>query len=177
MKKIGIIIKEYLEKDLQERIKTSSGFFVIKYSGLSGPDLSCLRQVMRDCGARFLVVKNSIARRALKACNLDISAQALEGPCGFVFATDALVETAKAIYNFAKEHEQLKYEAGFVENRLVSKNEIEGLAKLPSKELLRAQLVGGLNAIILRLVWVLNGNLRKLVLCLEQIKNKKSSSG
>lgn len=176
MKKIGLIVKEESEKIIQDRLKETEGIFIVKYSGLSSPDMSLLRQVLRDNKARFLVVKNSLIRRVLTRNNLQDLLTYIDGPCGFVFTKDTLVETSKALYSFAKEHEQLKIEAGLVENRLIDKKEFESLAKLPAKEVLRAQVVMALNAPILKLALVLNNGLRKLVYCLEQIKNKKGSS-
>jgi len=173
MKKIGIIFKETSEKIIRNNLKESGSLFIVKYLGLSSPDVSSLRQALKDSRARLFVVKNTVARRALKDSGLDSIIKSIEGPCGFIFINDEPVDASKVLFNFAKDHEHLKLEGGVFKDRLLDKKDIEFLAKLPSKEGLRAQVVGALNAPLAKLVFVLNGNLRKLVVCLDQIKNKK----
>jgi large subunit ribosomal protein L10 len=119
------------------------------------------------------VVKNSIARRALKDSGLDPLIKAIEGPCGLVFVQEEPVDASRVLYNFSREHESLKLAAGFLKDKLLEKKDIEALAKLPSREVLRAQVVMVLNAPISRLAMVLNQTLRKFVYCLDQIRQKK----
>lgn len=176
MKKISLIFKESSEKIIKENFKQTSTLFVVKYSGLSSPDLSNLRQSLRDANATMLVVKNTVARRALKNVGMDEAViKTIEGPCGIVFPKSEPVETTKVLYKFAKDHEKLQLEGGFLDDRTLAKKDIETLAKLPSKEMLRAQVVCTLNSPLSRLAMVLNGNLRKLVVCLDQIRQKKSN--
>jgi len=173
MKKIGLIFKDTSAKLIKDNFKDANSLFVIKYSGLSSPDLTTLRQSLKTNNSRIFVVKNTVARRALKDVGLDVIIKAVEGPCGLIFAKDEPVNTSKIIYNFAKDHENFKIEAGFFNNQILAKTDIETLAKLPSMEVLRTQLVMALNSPILKLVLTLKGNLRKFVYCLEQIKQKK----
>lgn len=148
---------------------------MIKYSGISSPDLSTLRQNLKDSRATLFVVKNSVARRALKDAGLEILVKNIEGPCGLVFVKEEPVAVSKALYSFYKEHEALKVEKGYLKDRLLETKDIEAMSKLPSKEILRAQLVMALNSPIVKLVYVLKGSLRKFVYCLEQVKQKKTS--
>ena len=175
MKKIGLVVKETSENDIKQNIKTSESLIVIKYSGLSSIDLTSLRQALTASRARMLVVKNSVARRALKSSGLEHIIKLIEGPCGLVFVKDEPVDASKALFNFAKDHDKLKLEGGVFKDRVLEKKDIEALARLPSKEVLRAQVTITLKSPINGLVFVLKGNLRKLVICLDQIKNKKSS--
>ena len=175
MKKLGVLFKETSEKVIKTNLKDSNAVFIIKYSGLSGPSLSSLRQNLKKTDARLFVVKNSIARHAIKDSGLDLVLGKVEGPCGFIFVKDEPVGASKVLCDFFKEHEQLKLEGGFLNDKLLEKKDIESLAKLPSKEVLRAQVVGALNSPISGIVYVLSGTLRKFVYCLDQIKNKKSN--
>ncbi|MBU3958453.1 MAG: 50S ribosomal protein L10 [Candidatus Omnitrophica bacterium] len=175
MKKIGLLIKETSENHIKSNLKESSAFFVVKHSGLSSPDLSTLRQSLRSINATLFVVKNSIARRALKSSDLEDFNKLIEGPCGLVFVKEGPVDTCRLLYNFSREHVQLKIEGGLVKNRIIEKKDIEALAQLPSLEVLRTQLVVVLNSPILRLAIVLKQVLRKFVYCLDQIKQKKTS--
>ena len=174
MKKLGLIFKETSEKGIKENLKKTGSVFIVKYSGLSSPDITALRQALKDSHARLFVVKNTVARRALKSSGLEGAIKSIEGPCGLVFVNEEPAMVSKALYNFAKDHEKLKLEAGFIEDMVLAKSDIEAMAKIPSKEVLRAQVVGGLAAPITKLVMVLNGNIKKLVYCLDQISKKKT---
>ncbi len=174
MKKLGLIFKETSEKQIKNRLKVSDTFFIIGYSKLSGPDLTTLRMSLKNIEASLFVVKNSVARRALKDSGLgDAIMKNIEGPCALVFAKDEPVSASKVLYDFKKTNENLKLACGYLKDRVLEKSDIEAMAKLPSKEALRAQVVMALNSTILRLAMVLNGNLRKLVYCFDQIKQKK----
>lgn len=175
MKKFGLIFKETSGNRIRDILKESSALLVIKYSGLSSPDLSTLRRNLKGSNATLLVVKNSIAQRALSDSICAPLVKTIEGPCGLVFVKEEPVATSRVLCNFTKDHEQLKLEGGFLKDRLIDKKDIESMARLPSKEILRAQVVITLNAPISKLAMVLNQVLRKFVYCLDQIKQKKTS--
>ena len=176
MKKIGLIVKEISENRIKNQLKVSTSFFVIKYSGLSSPDLTALRTHLKASKANLFVVKNSVARRALKAKGLDTIIKNIEGPCGLVFAKDEPVDVSKVLFNFTKDHEKLKLEVGFLNDRLLEKKDIEAMAKLPSLAALHAQVVRTLNSPLTRLVFALNQNLSKFVICLDKIREKKATN-
>ncbi len=174
MKKLGSIFREASENRIKDYLKESRSVFVIAYSKLSSPDMSSLRRLLKGAGARVFVAKNSIARRALKDSGLESVVKLIEGPCGLVFIKDEPVASSKALCDFSKDHENLKLAGGFFNDKVLEVKDIQAMAKLPSKEVLRAQVVMGLKFPIVGLVMVLKGNLRKVVYCLEQIRLKKS---
>jgi large subunit ribosomal protein L10 len=173
MKKLGVIFKEASESRIRKNIKETGTFFIVKYSGLSGPELNSLRLSLRDAKSELFVVKNTIARRALKEIGRDDLTKAVDGPCGFVFATEP-VGTSKVLYTFSKDHNELKLEGGVLNEAVIDASQITALAKLPSREVLLAQAVGAIKSPINGLVMVLKGNLRKLVFALEQVRQKKN---
>ena len=173
MKTIGLVVKEISENRIKSKINESDAFFVVKYSGLSSPDMSSLRQTLKGANVSMFVAKNSVARRALKEVGLEDLCKKIEGPSGFIFVKDEPVGASKLLWDFAKNHEALKLEGGRFKEKLLEKSDIETLAKLPSKEVLRAKLVMTLNAPISGFVIVLNQTLKKFVYCVDQIKNKK----
>lgn len=173
MKTLGILFKESSESRIKKSIKESNVFFIVRYSGLSGPDLNILRQSLKGAKAELFVARNNIAKRALKDLKNEDLLKLIEGPSGFIFTKDEPVGTSKILYNFSKDHENLKLEGGFLNDRVIGKKDIEILAKLPSREVLIAQALMAMKSPITGLVMVLKGNLRKLVYCIEQIKNKK----
>jgi large subunit ribosomal protein L10 len=175
MKKLGLIFKETSEKKIKASLKNANGVFLVRYSGLSSPDITALRLSLKKSNADMLVAKNSVARRAFKDSGFESLLTLVEGPCGIVFAADEPVAASKALYDFAKAHENLKLQGGALKDKILAKSDIESLAKLPTKEVLRAQAVMTLKSPISGFVIVLNQALRKFVYCLDQIKSKKAS--
>ncbi len=173
MKKLGLIFKESSENLIKNKLSDSAAMFIVRYSGVSGPELNNLRQGLKIVQAALFVTKNSVVRRALKAAKMELLLKAIEGPSGLVFVKDEPVSVSKVLCNFSKAHEQLKIEAGFLKGKILGKEDIEKLAKLPSLGILRAQVVMALNSPLQRLAGVLNTTLTKFVYCLEQVKNKK----
>ncbi len=176
MKKLGVIFKEVSSNRIKKALEGSESFFVIKYSGLSSPDLSSLRQALKAENASCFVVRNKVAQRTLKEKSLDSLVKLIEGPCGLVFIKDEPVNVSKLLCNFAKDHENLLLEGGYLKDKVLEKKDIEALAKLPGKDVLRHKVVMALNSPMVKLVMVLNGNLRNLVSCLDQIKLKKEKN-
>jgi large subunit ribosomal protein L10 len=173
MKKIGLVFKETSENRIKDYLKDSSAVIIIKYSGLSSPDLSSLRQSLKSTQARMFVVKNSVARRALKNSGLETIVKSIEGPCGIIFSKDEPVEPSRVLFNFSKDHERLKVEGGVLKDRVLEKKDIEAMSKLPTKAALRAEAVMALNSPIAGLVMTLNNLIEQFVYCLDQIKEKK----
>lgn len=175
MKKISLVVKETTESRIKNDLKVASSVFVITHSKLASPDLSSLRQTLKGAGATVFVAKNSVARRALKDSGLEGLVSLIQGPCGLVFIKEEPVNASRVLCNFIKEHEQLKLEGGFLKDKILDKKDIESIARLPSKDILRAQVVMTLNSPISGLVMVMAQVLRKFIYCLEQIKQKKGN--
>lgn len=173
MKKLGLLVKEISGNRIKTQAQDANSIFVIKYSGLSSPDLSLLRQSLKTVNATLFVVRNNVAKRALKDLGHQELGNTIEEPCGFIFMREEPVGASRVLCDFIKDHEQLKLGGGLFNQKLLSEKDIRVLAKLPSKEVLRAQVVMGLKSPITGLVMVLHQTLRKFVYCLDQIKNKK----
>jgi len=175
MKKIGLVFKEVSENRIKSTLKDSDAVFIIKYSGVASPDLCTLRQTLKGSKASLFVVKNSVARRALKDSGLEVLVKNIEGPCEMVFIKEEPVAVSKSLFEFVKEHEQLKIEGGSLKDKVLERSDIEAMSKLASKEVLRAQVVMTLNSPISGIVITLNQILAKFVYCIDQIKQKKES--
>jgi len=173
MKKLGLVFKEVSENRIKNSLKESEAVFIVRYSGVASPALCSLRQTLKGSRASLFVVKNSVARRALKDSGLESLVKSIEGPCAVVFIKDEPVAVSKSLFDFVKEHEQLKVEIGSLKNKVLEKKDIEAMSKLPSREVLRAQVVMTLNSPISGLVITLNQLLAKFVYCIDQIKQKR----
>ena len=175
MKKIGLLVKETSGSRIKDSFKSAKGLIIVKYSGVSSPDMSSLRKTLKGAGANLFVVKNSVARRAMKELGLNDLIGSVEAPCGMIFFKDEPVDTSRVLCTFRKDHDKLVLEGGILIDKLLTRKDIETMSKLPSKDVLRAQVVMTLNAPISGLVIVLNQTLKKFVYCLDQIKQKKSN--
>ncbi|MDD5130777.1 MAG: 50S ribosomal protein L10 [Candidatus Omnitrophica bacterium] len=173
MKKIGQLVKETSGSRIKDNFKASQGVIVVKYSGVSSPDMSNLRKTLKSSGADLFVVKNSIARKVMKELGLDGLIPSIQTPCGMIFFKDEPVDASKVLCAFRKEHEKLVLEGGLLQDKLLTLKDIEVMSTLPSKDVLRGKVVVALNSPIVKLVIVLNGTLKKLVVCLDQIRQTK----
>lgn len=175
MKKIGLLFKDIAGNRIKNSLADSNSALIVKYLGLSSPDLSTLRQALKNVNAHLFVVKNSVARRSIENSQLESLNKLVEGPCGLVFVKGELVDVCRLLYNFAKGHESLKLEGGFLKDRILDKEDIDTLARLPTKEVLRLGAVMVLKSPISGLVCALSQMLQKLVWCLKSIKDKKAN--
>ncbi|MFH0828125.1 MAG: 50S ribosomal protein L10 [Candidatus Omnitrophota bacterium] len=175
MKKLSAVFKEASENRIKKSIKESEAFFVIKYSKLSGPNLNALRKSLRGLDSEMFVVRNNTVKRAFKEGGNEDLSNLIQGACGLVFVKKDTVETSKVLFNLAKGNENIKLEGGLFNNKVISSKDIEVLAKLPPRQVLLTKTVIAIKSPITGFVFVLKGNLRKFVYCLEQIKQKKSN--
>ncbi|MGH7401993.1 MAG: 50S ribosomal protein L10 [Candidatus Rokuibacteriota bacterium] len=152
---------------LRERLGTAKTAVLTEYRGLTVRQISDLRKQLKAAAAEYKVVKNRLARLAVKDLPLDPLGSHFKGPTGLVFTTKDPVPVAKALQNFARTNPALTIKVGFVEGKLVQPAELRALADLPSKEALRSQLVGALQGPASQLVSLLTAPPRELVRVLE----------
>lgn len=174
MKKLGLIFKETSEELIKNRLKDSESLIVLSYAKISGLDLGLLRLSLRNANAKMLMVKNSVARRALKDSEAQGLVGVIDGPCGLIFVGEEPVNASKVLCEFIKTHELVKLCGGLMREKILASADFEALAKLPTRDVMRAKAVSTLKSPLFGLVMVLNSTLKKIVVCLEQIKNKKS---
>jgi len=139
-----------------------------EYRGLTVQQLAELRKQLRAVSAEYKVVKNRLARLAIQSSRFEELRPHLTGPTGVVFSKEDPVAVAKALQTFAKANQALAIKAGYVEGQMLPPAELKALADLPSREQLRARLVGAIQGILSQLVGVLTAPQRELVYVLQQ---------
>lgn len=132
--------------EVAEQFKNASSVVVVDYLGITVEEATNLRAELRNAGVQFAVVKNSILSRAAKEAGLEGMDDIFKGPSAVAFSNDDVVAPAKILADFAKKVEALEIKAGVVEGKVSSKEEIEALAKLPSREGLLSMLLSVLQA-------------------------------
>jgi ribosomal protein L10 len=159
---------------LKERLGTAKTAVLTEYRGLTVRQLSDLRKQLKAAAAEYKVVKNRLARLAVKGSPLDPLAPHLTGPTGLVLTKHDPVVVAKTLQAFVRANPALSIKVGFVEGKVLQPPELKALADLPSKEALRAQLIGALEGPMSQIVSLLTAPQRELVRVLEA-RSKGSS--
>jgi len=140
---------------LTERLGGSPDIYVTDFSGLSVGKITELRRRLRAAGAQYVVVKNTLAQRALAANQVGALDDHLAGPTGLVLAGADPLAAAKVLSDFAKEHQKPKVRVGLVDGRAVDPAYVKRLGELPSREALLGQFAGCLNGILYQMVGAL----------------------
>ena len=141
------IAKKQLEVNaVVEKMQAANSIVVVDYLGLSVEEVTELRKQLREAGVEFKVIKNTIMRRALDAQELDYHEEVFQGPTAVAFGMEDAVAPAKILSDFAKEAEALELKGGILEGKVLSKEEIKQIAKLPNREGLLSMLLSVLQA-------------------------------
>ncbi|MBA2626755.1 MAG: 50S ribosomal protein L10 [Gemmatimonadales bacterium] len=152
-------------ESLTAQLKASPNVYVTDFSGLNVLRMTEFRRRIRAAGVHYVVVKNTLAQRALAANNITELDQHLAGPTGLVLSNDPLA-AAKVIFDFAKEFEKPTVKAGYVDGKAVAPAYVKRLGEIPSREVLLGQLAGTMNNI-----------LYAMVASLEALRDQRSTSG
>ncbi|HEY4099947.1 MAG TPA: 50S ribosomal protein L10 [Gemmatimonadales bacterium] len=143
-------------EELTAQIKASPTLFVTDFSGLNVLKMTEFRRRLRATGAQYIVVKNTLAQRALAANQIAALDDHLAGNTGIVFAGADPMAAAKVIGEFAKEHERPTVRAGWVDGKAVAPAYVKRLGEIPSRDVLLSQLLGSFNGVLYQLVGVLD---------------------
>lgn len=166
--------KELSLSDLREKVAKAKSVVVTDYRGLTMVKLQELRSTLGS-SAEFTVAKNTILAKALQEHGAEVTAETFSGPSAVLFSYDDEVGPLKVMVKFSSGANDLPtIKGGVLDTQVLSAARVSALAKLPSKDQLRGQVVGGLVAPLTGLVGVLNGNMRNLVYALEQVRQKKA---
>lgn len=166
--------KEKILKNLEDLFKKAKSVVMIDYYGLKVKEINQLRKLLKEVGCNYLVVKKTLLNRALAELGFkDINLDKLTGGLGLIFGLEDEIAPAKLITQFSKDHEKMRIHGGFFNQKFIETSTVKALAKLPTRDQLRAQIVWLIKSPLTGLVNVLHGNLRNLVYVLEAIKNKK----
>jgi len=161
-------------EELSGELKDVSSMVVATYSKLTVEKDYELRKALRATGAKYRVVKNTLAERASKGTKVEEALQNLSGVTSIAYTQGDPVALAKALAKYAKDNPEFTFKAGVVEGRVISIKEIEALATMPSKEEIYSKLLFLISAPAQRLVTVMNAVGRNLALVVDQgVKEKK----
>ncbi len=175
MLKLGRATREAMVKELTVLFKENNSAIVARFQNIDVNKVQKLRKPLKAASARFKVVKNSMARIAVKNAKLDSLEPLFEGTCAVSFCTeDGFLNASKIFVNFSKENETFKICGGCIAGEFISYDKIKELAALPSREVLIARVVGGMKSPIANFVGILNNLVSGFIRTVDQISKKKS---
>ena len=168
--------KAALKENLSQRLEKANAAMVAEYRGLTVEDLTKLRVKLKEAKAEFKVVKNRVAKVAIKESvpKMAPMAEKLKGPVGLVLVYGDPAAVAKSLVEFSKDNEKFVVTGGVFDGQALEPKDLKAIADLPSREVLLAQIVGSLVNPHRGLLGVLSGVQRQLVTVLNAIKDKKS---
>jgi large subunit ribosomal protein L10 len=167
---------EVTEK-LTAELKTANHAIVGTFNKLTvGKDYE-LRKAVRSAGAKYSVVKNTLAERAAKGTKVEEAVKNLTGVTSIAFTSGDPVALAKVLSKYAKDNPEYEFKAGVVDGKAIKVSEINALASLPSKEEIYSKLLFLINAPAQRLVTVMNAVGRDIAVVINQGVEKQKFSG
>lgn len=171
------IQKQEILRTLSEKFKKSKSVVFAGFNALTVKDNENLRAQLRKENSEYYVAKKTLMNIAFKDQIKDLNVRDMDGKLAAIFSYEDEVAPAKILGNFRKDKDKqarIFFLGGILENKLLSKDEVEALSLLPSKQELYARLVGTMNAPISGFVNALAGNIKNLVYVLKAIEEKKA---
>lgn len=163
--------------EVEQRLGSTTSILAAEYRGLSVKQLDQLRGALRDADAEFTVVKNTLARRAAEATGVEALSPYLTGPVGLVWINGDPAAAAKALDTFANANDKLTITGGLLDGAPMDAAAISRLAKLPSRDVLIAQLAGGVAAPLRGLAGGLQNLITGLARTLAAYQAQKAAEG
>jgi len=148
--------RQAMVEELTTKLASAQTLYVTDFSGLTVEHMTDFRRRLRAVGARYVVVKNTLVKRALEAGQITaLEGDLFKGPIGIVLAGEDPLPAAKVLGEFAKAHEKPAVRAGLVDGKQVEAAYVKRLGDLPSRDVLLGQFLGGLNGILYQMVGAL----------------------
>ncbi|MDD6490530.1 MAG: 50S ribosomal protein L10 [Clostridia bacterium] len=138
--------KKQIVADLADRIQGSVAGIIVDYKGISVEDDTKLRKELREADVKYTVVKNTLIKRAAEKAGLEGIDDVLNGTSAIATSENDYVAAARILQKFADSHDSFTVKTGYLDNKVISLEMVQSLAKLPSREVLLANVLGAFNA-------------------------------
>jgi large subunit ribosomal protein L10 len=163
-------------EEIRERFLGHQVIFLTDFTGLTVDQINGLRFNLREKGAEYRVLKNTLTLLAIKDTEYEPLGEYMIGPVAAAFTSGDPMVVAKELVTFSRENPNLKIKGGYMEGRVLDIASVRGIATLPSREILLARVLGSMKSPIYNLHNVLSGPYRKLVYVLQAVSDSKSEA-
>jgi large subunit ribosomal protein L10 len=168
--------KQAFVDELHGKLSGAGAFYLTDFTGMSVKQMTEFRSRLRKQGVEYVVVKNTLARRALEGLEVPDVASFFTGATGMVIGQDP-VAAAKVLTDFAREFDNKPaVKLGVVENKEVGPDQVKQLAELPPREVLLAQIAGGLQAPMTRLAGGMQSLVAGLARAVDALRQQRESA-
>ena len=168
--------KNQIIEDVYQKLQKSQAVYAFNYRGMNVMNVEAIRKALRESQGEMKVVKNTLAHIAFQKANIPFDENILTDQNALAFSYQDIVLTAKTLTDFAKKIPQLEIKGVWLNRQQYGPDEVKNLASLPTRDILLAQVVGGIAAPLSKLVSALSGIIRNMVWVLKSIEEKKSSN-
>jgi large subunit ribosomal protein L10 len=166
--------KEQLVTELKDKIEGAKALYYTDFTGLNVKRMTDLRRKLRKAGVQYVVIKNTLALRAVNESGL--TGTRLKGPTGIIVAKDP-IEAAKILTDFAKANDQKPaVKGGMFAGASIDAEQVKRLAAMPSREQMLAELGAGLQAPLSAMLGAMNGLLSMLPAALDALKTQREGA-
>ncbi len=161
-------------EELKEKFQSARGIVLADFTGLTVAEVNELRRKCREAQVEYRVVKNTLARIAVREANLAGLEEHIEGPTAVAISEVDPIAPAKVLSDFMKEFEKLTFKGGYIEGELCTPEKVKEIGNLPTKDELMAQVIGAINAPISQVVFCIEGLLRNVISIVDQLAKGKA---
>ena len=169
--------KTAVVEEIAGQIQSAEAIFAVDYRGISVSQVADLRTKLRDADARFRIVKNSLSERAADQAGMETLKPMLIGPTALTFVKGDAALAAKALNDTARQLNLLEFKGGVLNGAVLTADDVRSIARLPSRDVLIAQLVGTIAAPLTGLARGLNALIQGLAIQLQAIADQGLVSG
>ncbi|HEX2217446.1 MAG TPA: 50S ribosomal protein L10 [Gemmatimonadales bacterium] len=171
-------LKSAVIEELNQKLDGASAFYLTDFTGMNVKQITEFRSRLRKQGVEYVVVKNTLAQRALTGMELPDIAGFFSGPTGLVIGREDAVGAAKVLTNFAKEFgDRPAIKVGVVDGKAFDADQVKMLADLPPREVLLAQIAGGLQAPMSRLAGGMSQLLAGFARAVDALRQQREGAG
>lgn len=168
-------VKEKMINELKEEITNASVAIVTDYRGLTVEEITTLRRGLQEKDAEYTVMKNTLAKIAVRDTKYEPLSQFLVGPTAVILGHTDQVGPVKVLTQFMKKAKKVTIKGGMLDSSVLNEDSVKQLSDMPSKEELIARMLGSINSPATGIVSCVNGVARNLVVCMDQIRKQKES--
>lgn len=154
-------LKKQVVAEIKEKFEKAQSVVVVDYRGLKVEEADALRKAFREAGVDYKIYKNNLTKLAIEGTAFEVIGQDLTGPNAIAFGYGDPVVPAKIVKDFAKDHKNLEFKSGVIENKYCDLEAIKEIADIPSRDVLIAKFLGSIKSPVSNFAYLLQAVIDK----------------